>query len=134
MDDRSRALDAAHRSAMAFLATLEERPVWPRATLEDMLVTFGGTQARAAGASVYPFYQEVAALRIDGSGQMVRVAHTRSVASGYRSEAHGSPSPEGAYLTYPLDDMLRILAIESERAQAIVVGEDLGAVVERQDR
>ncbi|MET4099120.1 glutamate/tyrosine decarboxylase-like PLP-dependent enzyme [Agrococcus sp. UYP10] len=42
MDDRGRALDAAHRSAMAFLGTLEERPVWPRATLDDMLVTFGG--------------------------------------------------------------------------------------------
>ena len=43
---------------------------------------------------------------------------------------HGAPSPEGAYLSYPLDDMLRILAIESHRAQAIVIGEDLGTVPE----
>ncbi|WP_347755863.1 aminotransferase class V-fold PLP-dependent enzyme [Agrococcus sp. ProA11] len=42
MDERSRALEAAHRGATAFLATLEDRPVWPRATLDDMLATFGG--------------------------------------------------------------------------------------------
>lgn len=40
----------------------------------------------------------------------------------------GAPSTDGAYLTMPLDDMLRIIAIESQRAQAIVIGEDLGTV------
>ncbi len=42
MDERERALDAAHRSANAFLQTLDDRPVWPRASLEDMLDAFGG--------------------------------------------------------------------------------------------
>lgn len=42
----------------------------------------------------------------------------------------GAPSTDGAYLTMPLDDMLRIIAIESQRAQAIVIGEDLGTVPE----
>ena len=42
----------------------------------------------------------------------------------------GASPTEGAYLTMPLDDMLRIIAIESQRAQAIVIGEDLGTVPE----
>ena len=43
---------------------------------------------------------------------------------------HGVSSAEGAYLAYPLKDMLRVLAIESYRARAIVIGEDLGTVPE----
>jgi hypothetical protein len=42
MDERDRALDAAHRAATAFLATLADRPVWPRATLDEMMAVFGG--------------------------------------------------------------------------------------------
>lgn len=42
----------------------------------------------------------------------------------------GASAKEGVYLTIPLDDMLRVLAIESHRANAIVIGEDLGTVPE----
>ncbi len=42
MDDRERALDAAHRRASEFLGTLDDRPVWPRASLDEMLAAFGG--------------------------------------------------------------------------------------------
>ncbi|HET6804328.1 MAG TPA: 4-alpha-glucanotransferase [Frateuria sp.] len=41
---------------------------------------------------------------------------------------HGFGATEGAYVRYPLDDMLRLLAIESHHYRAVVIGEDLGTV------
>lgn len=40
----------------------------------------------------------------------------------------GASAREGAYLTYPLEDMLRLVALESWRHRAIVIGENLGTV------
>jgi 4-alpha-glucanotransferase len=40
----------------------------------------------------------------------------------------GKSGREGAYVHYPLEEMLAILAIESHRAKALVIGEDLGTV------
>jgi 4-alpha-glucanotransferase len=40
----------------------------------------------------------------------------------------GAKPDEGAYLAYPLDDLMRLAALESWRHRAIVIGEDLGTV------
>ena len=41
---------------------------------------------------------------------------------------HGSPAGDGAYVRYPFEAMLRVIAEESNRARCIVIGEDLGTV------
>lgn len=42
MDERARALDTAHRRATGFLNSLGERPVWPRASYDDLRAALGG--------------------------------------------------------------------------------------------
>ncbi|NHN89010.1 4-alpha-glucanotransferase [Acetobacter conturbans] len=40
----------------------------------------------------------------------------------------GGSSDDGAYLSYPRTDLLRLAALEASRAHAILIGEDLGTV------
>ena len=40
----------------------------------------------------------------------------------------GAPSSMGAYVYYPVEDLLAILALESHRQRCLVIGEDLGTV------
>ena len=42
--------------------------------------------------------------------------------------APGMDATEGVYISFPLDDILRVIALESRRHQCVVIGEDLGNV------
>jgi 4-alpha-glucanotransferase len=91
---------------------------------QDWAITpFDPWKLRAAGYE--PFIQTVRAAFRHGCG--LRVDHVMGLFRLFWIPAGCGPT-HGAYVRYPYRDLLDILALESQRAGAFVVGEDLGTV------
>ena len=94
-----------------------------RAGQDWSLPPFIPHRLRAAGYR--PFIETVrAALRSAGG---LRIDHVLGLFRLWWIP-HGNGPSQGAYVTYHADELIAILAIESARAQAVVIGEDLGTV------
>jgi 4-alpha-glucanotransferase len=87
------------------------------------LTTFSPAALRATGFA--PFLATLRAALGHAGG--VRIDHAIGLQRLWISP-DGGPASEGAYLDYPFEDMLRLIALESHRHGAVIIGEDLGTV------
>lgn len=76
-------------------------------------------------ADYEPFIQSLRATMSGAGG--IRIDHVMGLFRLWWVPAGGAPA-DGAYVRYPSAEMLDIVALESHRAGALVVGEDLGTV------
>ena len=80
-------------------------------------------QLRDAGYATF-----IATLRANmRNAGALRIDHAMGLSRLYWVPSGATPG-DGTYVRYPLDDLLGLLALESERHRCLVIGEDLGTV------
>jgi 4-alpha-glucanotransferase len=89
------------------------------------ITTFSPAALRTTGYA--PFLATLRASLRNAGG--IRIDHAMGLQRLWLVPEGASPA-NGAYLRYPLTDLLRLLVLEANRHHAIVVGEDLGTVPE----
>ncbi|HKO34563.1 MAG TPA: 4-alpha-glucanotransferase, partial [Candidatus Limnocylindria bacterium] len=81
--------------------------------------------ARLRLAGYRPFIDTIRAAMAHGGG--LRIDHVLGLFRQWWVPDGADPG-DGAYVSQPTDELLAVLAIEAERAGAVVIGEDLGTV------
>jgi len=83
---------------------------------------------RALREEAYAGFAELVRANMRHAGGL-RIDHVMALQHLYLIP-EGSPPAAGAYVAYPMDGLLAVLALESRRQRCLVVGEDLGTVPE----
>jgi len=126
--------------AVGFDPAGAEAAAWPQATLSGLVLGAPPDAFNPAGQAwgiagysprglrqtgFAPFIALLRAVLRDRGG--LRIDHILGLLRLWLVPAGAGPG-EGGYLRYPLQDLLNLLALESWRHHAIVIGEDLGVV------
>jgi 4-alpha-glucanotransferase len=88
------------------------------------LTPFIPTKLRAGGYR--PFIETIRAMLRHAGG--LRIDHVMGLFRLFWIP-HRLGNQGGTYVRYPVDELLAIVAVESQRARAVIVGEDLGTVL-----